>query len=252
MPTNFERHLEAARAAHERNDVHGALGKLDAARKDALKRRNETQLNHVLEFAGGVIPRDERTEIERENVVYATRQNLRQVSRRRAYEDEREWVDPFPDLESPRTQTRTFISRGVKFWIGVGIVVGTLFAVAFLVAAIVGAFSSGGDTLTLRVRNDTQRFVEVKWCNTASCDGDFDPISTTKLEPGEYTRRDLPADDIVNLFVIKNVNGTSIGCLPVRVDRTYQDLPDKNTLTVIRVSQATPCPGEIVTPAPAA
>ena len=251
MATKFERELEAARAAYERNDPHAALRKLDRARRDALKRRNEEQLRRVLDFAEGAIPRDERTEIERENVIYAVRQNLRQATRRKAYEDEREWIDPFPDLESPRTQTRTFMSRGLKFWIAVGVAIGLLAAAGIVAAAIVGALSSGGDELLLRVRNDTQRFVEVKWCKNTSCTGDLDPLSTTELEPGEYQRRDLPADDVVDLFVIEDANGDEVGCLPVRVDRTYDDLPVKNLLVVVRASQATPCPGEIVTPAPA-
>jgi hypothetical protein len=252
VASKFEHELDAARAAYERNNPHGALRGLDRARRDALKRRNEEQLRRLLDFADGVIPRDERTEIERENVVYAIKQNLRQVTRRRAYEDEREWVDPYPDLESPRAQTRTFMSRGVKFWIAIGVLIGTLFAAAFVAALIAGAFTSGGDELFLRVRNDTQRFVKVKWCTNASCTGDFDPQSTTKLEPGKYERRDLPAEDIVDVFVIEDANGREIGCLPVRVDRTYEDLPVKNLLMVVRVSQATPCPGQIVTPAPAA
>jgi hypothetical protein len=141
------------------------------------------------------------------------------------------------------------MSRGVKFWIAIGLVIGSLFVVAFVAAAIVGAFSSGGDQLYLRVRNDTQRLVKVKWCTNVSCSGDFDPQSVTKLEPGEYKRRDLPADDVVDVFVLEDANGNEVGCLPIRVDRTYEDLPNKNLLMVVRVSQATPCPGEIVSPA---
>ena len=248
MASKFERSLDAARSAYERNDPYRALRALDSARRDAVGRNNEEQLRHVLEFAEGVIPRDERTEIERENVLYATKQNLRQVSRRRAYEAQREWVDPYPDLETPRTQTRTFFSRGLKFWIGVGVVIGVLLVAAFVASAIVGAFSSGGDELLLRVRNDTERFVKVKWCTNADCTGEFDPQSTTRLEPGEYKRRDLPADDVVDVFVIEDANGHKLGCLPIRVDKTWKDLPVENVLTVVRVSEATPCPGRIVTP----
>jgi hypothetical protein len=252
VATKFERHLDAARAVYERNDPNAALRKLDGARRDALKRRNEDELRRVLDFAEGVIARDERTEIARENVIYALRQNLRQVTRRRAYEDQREWVDPFPDLGSPRPQTRTFVSRGLKFWIGVGVAFGVVFMAVLVAALVAGAFSSGGDELALRVRNDTERFVRLDWCETDSCSGDFDPLSTTRLEPGEYQRRDLPAHDIVDLFVLEDVNGDKVGCLPVRVDRTYEDLPNKKILVVVRVSQATPCPGEIVYPKPVA
>ena len=250
MASKFERELDAARAAYEQNDPFRALRRLDRARRDAVGRRNEEQLNRVLEFAGGVIARDERTEIERENVIYAVRQNLRQISRRRAYEDEREWVDPFPDLETPRPQTRTFVSRGLKFWIGVGVAVGVLVAAAFVAAIVAGAFDTSGDALRLRIRNDSPRVVRMKWCDTAACDGEYDPLGTLRLDPGEYRRFDLPADDVVDLFVLEDANGDRIGCLPVRVDATYAKLPLKRMLTVVRVSEATPCPGEIVDPMP--
>jgi hypothetical protein len=248
MASKFERALDAARTAYEGNDPYRALRSLDSARRDAVGRNNEEQLRHVLDFAEGVIPRDERTEVERENVLYATKQNLRQVSRRRAYEAERDWVDPYPDLETPRTQTRTFFSRGLKFWIGVGVALGVLAVAAFVAAAISGAFDTNQDSLALRIRNDTQRYVKVDWCENANCNGSFDPMSTARLEPGEYDRRDLPADDVTDMFVIEDANGDRIGCLPVRVDETYQELPLKNVLTVVRVSEATPCPGQIVTP----
>jgi hypothetical protein len=248
---DFEKRLAAARDAYERNDPFGALRKLDPARRVALKRRDEGQVRRVLEFAEGVIARDERTEVERENVVYAARQNLRQLSRRRVLREGGTWEDPFPDLEAPRPQTRTFVSGGLKFWIGVGVVVGLLAVAAFVAAVIAGAFETSPE-LALRVRNDTQRAVALKWCDEVACDGDYEPLSATHLDPGEYERRDLPAHDIVDLFVVEDADGNRIGCLPVRVDRTYEGLPDKRLLTVVRVSAATPCPGVIVTPEPAA
>jgi hypothetical protein len=247
---DFEKRLAAAREAYERNEPFEALRRLDRARRVALKRRDEEQVRRVLEFAEGVIARDERTEIERENVVYAARQNLRQLSRRRVLREGGTWKDPFPDLEEPRPQTRTFVSGGLKFWIGAGVVVGLLVVAAFVAAVIAGAFESE-DELALRVRNDTQRAVALKWCDEVACDGDYEPLSTTHLEPGEYDRRDLPAHDIVDLFVVEDAEGNRIGCLPVRVDQTYENLSNKRLLMVVRVSSATPCPGEIVTPEPA-
>jgi hypothetical protein len=244
----FERHAAAAREAFERNDPHGALRRLDRARRRALNQRDEDALLRVLDFAEGVVARDDRTEIERENVLYAARQNLRQLSRRRAYESGTAWVDPYPDLESPRPHTRTFVSRGVKFWIGVGVALGALLVAAFVAAVIAGAFGSGDDQLALAIRNDSGQSVDVRWCETASCGGDFDPLSTTSLEPGEAGRRDLPADDVVDLFVVEDADGKRLGCLPIRVDRTYSTLADKTAVVAVNVSQATPCPGEIVTP----
>jgi hypothetical protein len=248
MDPAFERHVTAARDAYERNDPHGALKRLDRARRRALKQRDEEALRHVLDFADGVIARDERTEIERENLLYAVRQNLRQVTRGRAYATGSPWVDPYPDLEGPRSHTRTFMSRGVKFWIGAGVAAGALFVAAFIAAVVAGAFSSGDDELALAIRNDSGGSVDVRWCENASCSGDLDPLSTTSLEPGEVGRRDLPADDIVDLFVVEDADGNRLACLPVRVDRTYNRLTDKTAVVAVNVSQATPCPGEIVAP----
>jgi hypothetical protein len=136
VASKFERRLDAARGAYEQNDPLSALRRLDAARRDAVGRRNEEQLRRVLEFVEGVIARDEQTEIERENVIYAVRQNLRQVERRRAYDEERDGIDPFPDLEAPHGQTRTYLSTGVKIWIGVGVGLATTFFVLWLLGSL--------------------------------------------------------------------------------------------------------------------
>jgi hypothetical protein len=246
---DFESWLAAARESYQRNDPHQALSKLDRARTVAVKNHDQEQLQRVLDFAEGSLARDEQTEIERENLLYAVRQNLRQQARRRALLAGESWTDPFPDLESPRPHTRTFISRGLKFWIAVGVVIGLLFVAAFVAALIAGALSSGGDDLKLRVRNDTGGSVTVKWCSKVACNGDFDPIDTVHLDPGEYARRDLPSADVADLFVVE---GPQVGrvCLPIRVDRTFQGLPGKKTVVAVRISQATPCSGEIVTPRP--
>jgi hypothetical protein len=135
---DFESSLAAARVAYERNDPDGALRRLDRARKAALKHRDEAQLDRVLDFADGVITRDERTEIERESLLYAVRQNLRQLTRRRALMAGETWVDPFPGLETPLPQTRTYMSTGLKLWIAIGVLVGILVIVLWIVGAATG------------------------------------------------------------------------------------------------------------------
>ena len=136
MADAFDRELAAARGAYERNDAFGALRRLDRARRAALKRKDVGLLERVLDFADGVIARDERTEIERENVIYAARQNLRQVTRRLAWETRSEWTDPFPALDAPRPVTRTFFSTGVKVWIGVGVALATILLVLWLLSPL--------------------------------------------------------------------------------------------------------------------
>lgn len=133
--SDFESRLAAARAAYERNDPHAALRRLDAARKAALKHRDEAQLGRVLDFADGVITRDERSEIERESLLYAVRQNLRQLTRRRALMAGETWVDPFPGLETPLPHTRTYMSTGLKLWIAVGVLVGILLIVLWIIVS---------------------------------------------------------------------------------------------------------------------
>ena len=137
MARDFEASLAAARQAYEENDPHGALRKLDRARTVAVKERDEEQLRRVLAFAEGAVPRDERTEVERENLLYAVRQNLRQLTRRRALLAGESWVDPFTDLESPRSHTRTFMSPGLKVWIGVGVALAILIVVLWIVGNVV-------------------------------------------------------------------------------------------------------------------
>jgi hypothetical protein len=83
-----------------------------------------------------VIARDERTEIERENVIYAARQNVRQVLRRQSWETGGDVADPFPDLDAPRPATRTFMSTGVKVWIGVGVALGTALVLLWVLAPL--------------------------------------------------------------------------------------------------------------------
>jgi hypothetical protein len=241
---DFERRFAAAREAYQRNDPHAALRQLGDARAAAARRRDEDQLRRVLDFAEGAIARDNRTEIERESLLYAVRQNLRQLTRRRALLAGESWEDPFPDLAAPRPHTRTFISRSHKVWIGVAVLFGTFVAAAFVAGFVAGLFDSGGPMLALRIRNDTGRQVTVDWCDTVACTGGA--RDTLRLGAGSYTREDLSADDVVDLFVIHGGAGRS--CLPVRVDRTYEGLANKKTAVVVRVSQATPCPGTIVTP----
>ena len=136
MADPFERELAAARAAYERNDAFQALRRLDRARRTAVKQKDTERLDRVLGFAEGVIARDERTQIERENVIYAARQNLRQVTRRLAWERRETWADPFPALDAPRPVTRTFVSTGVKVWIGVAVAIATALLVLWLLSPL--------------------------------------------------------------------------------------------------------------------
>lgn len=136
MASSFERKLDAARSAYEENDPLRALRRLEDARRVALGGGDDEQLRRLLDFADAVIAREERTEIEREHVVYAIKQNLRQLERRRAFEDERAPVDPYPNLETSQPQTRTYLSTSVKVWIGIGIAAATVVIVLWLLSPL--------------------------------------------------------------------------------------------------------------------
>ena len=118
-----DRDLGEARAAIDRGDSRAALKSLDRARKGYARALDSEGLEHVLDMAALVDASDDRSRIGRENLAYAVKQNLRQESRRRARQLGRPWTDPFPDLQAPTEHTGFVLTRGVKLWIGIGVLV---------------------------------------------------------------------------------------------------------------------------------
>jgi hypothetical protein len=242
-----ERDFGQAREQIDRQEWRGAVRTLDRARKGYLKQRDRSGLEHVLGLLEVVEVSDDATRAARTNLEYALKQNLRQVTRIEAGATGTAWVDPYPGLESPREHTGIHISRGIKVWIGVGVLLGVAVVAAYFVGVAL-LVSSQPSTLALRIRNDTKRSVVVKWCSTETCADAFDPIETYHLDPRVSAEQDLPRTDVADLFVVYDRSGNRRRCLPVRVGSTYDRLRDKNREVAVDVSEATPCPGAFVVP----
>lgn len=246
MAPKPDRELAEARACIDRGDEAGALKRLDRARRGYVKQRDAAGLDHLLVLADVLQAADDRVRIGRDNLVYAIKQNLRQETRRQAQEQGKPWQDPYPDLQAPSEHTRIAITRGVKFWIAVAIVLGLLIFGAFILAA---SLSSSTTDVTIRLVNDTGSKVSVRGCDDSSC---FSFWTHADLDPGLQTERDVPADDLIDVFRVKRA-GHQEECLPLRVHDAYVLAGEQtSSVFVAKLSRATPCPGKTVLPRPGA
>jgi hypothetical protein len=207
-----EQELNAARRLLDAGDVHGALKQLESARKAAVQADDLGGLRELrAAIEEGYRGADATDEPAYERLLYASAQNVRYLSRRRAAEAKVPWEDPHPELEQPgRPEMRA--ERGVTKrdvpWIaltgGIAVVVAAAVA-AFFVYAI--WFADKEHRISLR--NDTPARVLVGVC-TFDC-------STFKdmrlLEPGAslVTRDFDPA-----WFVVKQPSGRLIGCVEAK------------------------------------
>ncbi len=242
---NPDRELGEARAAIDRGDGLAALRSLDRARRGYLKERDSDGLEHVLRMADLIEASDDRTRIGRENLAYAVKQNLRQESRRRAGGTGTPWNDPYPDLRAPTEHTGLVLTTPVKLVIGAGVIVGTAFLLALVIAPF---FESSNQTVTLRLVNDTPENVTVRGCNDRACDSTW---LRRELDPGQETDTDVDRDRLVELFEVDRA-GHDAACLPARVHDGYLQLDEEGGTLAVRLSEATACPGTTVLPEPAA
>jgi hypothetical protein len=238
-----DRELGEARACIDRGDERAALQRLNRARRGYVKQHDADGLEHLLLLADVIEAADERTRIGRDNLVYAIKQNLRLESRRRAQQRGEPWSDPYPDLQGPTEHTRIAFTRPVKIVIGVATLLGALVLVGILVASL--AFSSSETQVTLRLVNDTHARLSVRGCDDQDC------VSTwthADLDPGRFTERSVPADDVIDLFQLHRPGGVA-WCLPLRVHDAYIRYgSDSAVVLVARLSRASPCPGTTVLP----
>ena len=234
-----DRDLGEARAAIDRGDAAAALKSLDRARKGYARALDSEGLEHVLDMAALVDASDDRIRIGRENLAYAAKQNLRQESRRRARQLGRAWTDPFPDLEASTEHTGLVLTRGVKLWIGLGVLAG-IAAIVGLVLVSVLVDSGPKTSVTLRLDNNTGRTVTVRACADGIC-------PSREVGPGEETESEVDANKLVQVFRLEQPGPDE--CLPLRVHDGYQAFGRPDAL-VATLSQATPCPGTTVLPRP--
>jgi hypothetical protein len=235
-----DRDLGEARAALDRGDGRAALKSLGRARRGYVKRRDRDGLDHVLDMTKLVDPTDDRVRVERENLVYAVKQNLRQESRRSAQERAEPWLDPYPDLQAPTEHTGVVLTRGVKLAIGVGVLVAVAAAVGIVIAVAVTDTST--TTVTVRLANDTGRTLDVRACDDIDCVSSF---AHSTVKPSGEADSQVDPDTLVQLYRI-GLPGPD-ECLPLRIHDAYQTLAPGRTL-LARLSQATPCPGTTVLP----
>jgi hypothetical protein len=126
-----------AREHIDRREWRAALRSLDRARKGYLKLQDRSGLEHVLQLLVVIdADDDDATRIERANLEYAAKQNLRFLTRTEAKREAKPWVDPYPDLESPSEHTGIHLSRTVKIWIGVGVVLGILALAGYITLVV--------------------------------------------------------------------------------------------------------------------
>jgi hypothetical protein len=243
---NPDRELGEARAAIDRGDALAALKRLNQARRGYLKQRDREGLDHVLSMAGLIEIADDRARVGRENLAYAVKQNLRLESRRQAQERGEPWSDPHPDLQAPTEHTGLVLTRSLKIAIGLGVVLGTALLLAILI--LPWFFKANTKTtVTLRLVNDTSQAVTVRGCVDAECDTSW---LRHDLEPGQETDADVDPNDLVDLFKVER-SGREDTCLPARIHDGYRQLAAGQGALAVRLSEATPCPGTTVLPAPA-
>jgi hypothetical protein len=186
-------------------DVDGALRRLDRARKDFLQEGDlagTRDLRTVVEDAYRVAHTRDEPAFER--LLYASAQNIRFLSRKRAADAKVPWEDPHPELDQPgRPEMRA--ERGVTKrdvpWIAIGVVVA-----AALVAGVVLLFVFGARTDRRSITNDSGAPVLV-----GLCDSPCDTVAQARLlRPGDRASFDTNYD----LFEVSKPSGDRIGCVP--------------------------------------
>ena len=122
---------------------------------------------------------------------------------------------------------------GVVLVAGVATVVilGLLVALGLVFGARGGASSSGADTFSLTLRNDTSSAVLLKQCDV-KC-SEFH--EQDHLAPGGPVGVNTSPDNVANWWVVQGGSGQVLGCLNLQYDRPHQGL-------TVNVSATVPCP----------
>jgi hypothetical protein len=196
--------LAEGRRLLEGGDVHAGLRVLDRARKDFVQ---EADLNGVRELRkvveDGYRHADSRDDPAYERLLYASAQNVRFLSRKRAAAAKVPWEDPHPELDQPgRPEMRA--ERGVTKrdvpWIAIGGAVA-----AALVAGVILLLVFADRTGRSEIVNDSNAPVVV-----GLCDPPCDTVAKPQLlHPGERVHWDTN----YGRFAISKPSGARIGCV---------------------------------------
>jgi hypothetical protein len=185
-------------------EVHGALRPLEKARKDLVQEGDLGGLRDLRAVVeDGYRLADPQDEPAYERLLYASAQNVRFLSRKRAAQAKVPWEDPHPELDQPsRPEMRA--ERGVTKrdipWIAVGAAVA-----AAVIAGIVLLFVFAGSTERRGIRNDSNAPVVVGLCDSP-CDTVAKPLL---LKPGE----EISWETNYDRFAISKPSGVRIGCV---------------------------------------
>jgi hypothetical protein len=185
-----------------------ATDALENARRDFLGEDDLAAMQEVRRAAeDGYRTCDPNDEPAYERLLYATGQNVRFLSRRRAAQAGVPWEDPHPELDAPgRPEIR--VERGVRRrdipWI---VVFGTLggLVVAGILAAYVYAIVVATHEHRWTITNDTAQSVVI-----GTCDGDCSSVAQTRvLAAGAAVTIRTRGDR----FAISTTAGDRIGCV---------------------------------------
>ncbi len=196
--------LAEAQRLLEAGETGAALKPLEQARKDFLKLEDLAGLREVRAAAeSGYTRSAAEDEPAYERLLYASGQNVRFLSRRRAARAGLPWEDPHPELEQPgRPEIRAErgVSRRDVPWILIAAVAGGA-VIAVIVLLFVLAVQEHKGTVV----NDTGRPVLV-----GSCDSSCRSVRSMRLlRPGG--RMSGSATDL--WFLIAKPSGERIGCV---------------------------------------
>ena len=108
-----------------------------------------------------------------------------------------------------------------------GVALATLLVLMVFLA--VALFSTSTTDVTVRLVNDTRSRVTVRGCDDSDCATIW---TQADLDPGLSAERDVPVDDIVEYFEVKQ-SGRTLECLPLRVHDAYERSGDSSVADLI-------------------
>jgi hypothetical protein len=213
-----DRKLAEARALLDAGDARAAVKPLDAARKDFVAAGDLDRLQDLrLTIEDGYRAAGEGDEPAYERLLYASGQNIRFLSRRRAAAEGVPWQDPHPELDAPgRPEIR--IERGVRRreipWIVIGLTAGIALVVGFVLLLFV---STSGEH-DRSIANDSPDTVLV-----ALCDSPCEEVARARmLLPGASATFSTNYD----LFAVSTPSGRRIGCVDASRRASVSDAGD--------------------------
>lgn len=202
-----EAELADARQKLAAGDTTASLRSFERARRDFLGARDLAGLNDLRRTLEDAYREcDPKDEPLYEQLLYASAQNVRFLSRRRAAEAGAPWEDPHPELDDPsRPELR--VERSVRRrdvpWIFLFGAIGVVVA-AGLIAAYVFAVVTGNNKRDTFV-NDRSEAVLV-----GTCDAPCDSTAEVRLVAPHGRWRVRTTDDY---FVVRSTSGARIGCV---------------------------------------